>query len=35
MADLMDESLDNSVPVNTGESVSKKQEKELEDGGTI
>ena len=26
MADLMDESLDNSVPVLTGESVSKKQE---------
>lgn len=35
MADLMNEQLDNSVQAQTGEAISKKQEKELEDGGTI
>ena len=35
MAGLMDETLDNSVPTQTGDAVSKEQEKELGDGGTI
>ncbi len=35
MADLLDESKDNIVEVNTGEMVDEKTEKELEDGGTI
>ena len=35
MADLLNEEKDNIVEVNTGESIDKKLEKELEDGGTI
>ena len=35
MADLMDETKDNQTPVQLGEKVSKEQEKELGDGGTI
>ena len=35
MADLLNEEKDNIVEVNIGESIDKKLEKELEDGGTI
>ena len=35
MADLLDESKDNQVAINLGESIDEKLEKELADGGTI
>ena len=35
MADLLDESKDNQVAINLGESIDEKLEKELADGDTI